>query len=302
MKLLTKEIKIAMTAILATAIIYFGIMFLKNVKLSSTHNVYYVEMSDVNGLSPQSEVLANGMPVGLVKTLSFDSDRQMVTIAVELNEGFHVPTGTTATLTKDMLGAPKMKLLLGSQPQQRLNQGDTIKGTPMLDIMAVAGNMMPAVESIVPKLDSILTAINELVANPALAQSMQNLEYVTANLRTTTDQLNGLLGKDVPQLVGSVKNIGGNLEQTTQRLNAINFIEMADNANHTLGELQLFTNRLNNENSTLGRLMNDASVYNHLDSTMSNASLLLEDLREHPKRYVHFSIFGRKDKAPAVTQ
>ena len=67
-------------------------------------------------------------------------------------------------------------------------------------------------------------------------------------------------------------------------------------ADQTIDELNVFTNRLNNENSTLGRLMNDASVYNHMDSVMVNVSLLLEDLRNHPKRYVHFSVFGKKDK------
>ena len=141
-----------------------------------------------------------------------------------------------------------------------------------------------------------LTALNTLANDPALPATLHNLEYVTGNLRTTTDRLNHMLGNDVPQLMARVNRVGGNLEETTAKLNQVDFAGMSSRANQTLDDLNLFTNRLNNENSTLGRLMNDASVYNHLDSTMLNASRLLEDLRLHPKRYVHFSLFGKKDK------
>ena len=122
------------------------------------------------------------------------------------------------------------------------------------------------------------------------------MEYITSNLRTTTDRLNGLLASDVPQLMKKTNTICANLETTTNNLKEVDLNEIAQNANKTMEGLQLFTNRLNNENSTLGLFLNDASVYNHLDSTMMNASMLLQDLREHPKRYVHFSLFGKKDK------
>lgn len=292
----SKEIKIALVTIVAILIVYFGIMFLKNIKLARTNNVYYVEMSDVNGLSPQAEVLANGMNIGTVKSLTYDAKRQLVVVAVDLVEGYQVPKGSTATLSKDMLGSPKMRVILGDDPASVLQAGDTIPGFPMSDLMASAGELVPSVKALVPKLDSILTALNTLANDPALPATLHNLEYVTGNLRTTTDRLNHMLGNDVPQLMARVNRVGGNLEETTAKLNQVDFAGMSSRANQTLDDLNLFTNRLNNENSTLGRLMNDASVYNHLDSTMLNASRLLEDLRLHPKRYVHFSLFGKKDK------
>lgn len=292
----SKEIKIALVTIVAILIVYFGIMFLKNIKMSRTNNVYYVEMSDVNGLSPQAEVLANGMNIGTVKSLTYDAQRQLVVVAIDLIEGYQVPVGTTATLSKDMLGSPKMRIMLGDNPKQVLQAGDTISGFPMADLMASASELVPSFKALLPKLDSILTALNTLTNDPALPASLHNLEYVTGNLRTTTDNLNRLLRNDVPQLMARVNRVGGNLEETTTKLNQVDFVGMSNRANQTMDELYFFTNRLNNENSTLGRLMNDASVYNHLDSTMVNASRLLEDLRTHPKRYVHFSLFGKKEK------
>lgn len=293
---MTREIKIGIVAIAAILIVYFGIIFLKGIKLSSTENVYYITMSDVNGLSPQADVLANGMVVGQVKSLSFDAATQLVAIGIELNKGYSLPKGSTATLQKDMLGAPKVKVILGTDPTQTLVPGDTIKGVPMMDLMASAGDMIPSVEALMPKIDSILTALNALVNNPALPQTLANMEYVTGNLRTTTDQLNVLLGKDVPQMMTHVNQVGINLESTTAQLKSIDYKGLADGMGQTMGNLNAFTAQLNNQNSTLGRLMNDASMYEHMDTTMQNASLLLKDLREHPKRYVHFSLFGKKDK------
>lgn len=293
---MSREIKIGIVAVAAILIVYFGIIFLKGIKLSSTENVYYITMSDVNGLSPQADVLANGMVVGQVKSLSFDAATQLVAIGVELNKGYSLPKGSTATLQKDMLGAPKVKVILGKDPTQMLVPGDTIQGMPMMDLMASAGDMMPAVEALMPKLDSILTALNALANNPAIPQTLANMEYVTGNLRSTTDQLNSILGRDVPQMMSHVNQVGANLESTTAKLNSIDYKGLADGAQQTLGNLNQFTAQLSNPNSTLGLLMNDASMYQHMDTTMRNASLLLQDLREHPKRYVHFSLFGKKDK------
>ena len=259
----SKEIKIALVTIVAILIVYFGIMFLKNIKLARTNNVYYVEMSDVNGLSPQAEVLANGMNIGTVKSLTYDAKRQLVVVAVDLAEGYQVPKGSTATLSKDMLGSPKMRVILGDDPASVLQAGDTIPGFPMSDLMASAGELVPSVKALVPKLDSILTALNTLANDPALPATLHNLEYVTGNLRTTTDRLNHMLGNDVPQLMARVNRVGGNLEETTAKLNQVDFAGMSSRANQTLDDLNLFTNRLNNENSTLGRLMNDASVGLH---------------------------------------
>ena len=111
--------------------------------------------------------------------------------------------------------------------------------------------------------------------------------------------MNSLLGKDVPFLMKKVNTIGSNLEQTTAKLTNVDFNGvngLLQNANATVGELQLFTNRLNNPNSSIGKFMNDPSIFNHLDTTLVTATRLLEDLQSHPKRYVHFSVFGKKDK------
>ncbi|MCM1312118.1 MAG: MlaD family protein [Bacteroides sp.] len=293
---MTKEIKIAITAILAVAIIYVGIIFLKGLKLFGSDHIYYVEMKDVSGLSISSEVLASGMNIGTVKGIEYDAAKQNITVAIDVRPDFRIPEGSCANISKEMLGGAKLNIQLGKNTAKNIAIGDTIAGKQTIDIMTAAADMVPQVQALLPKLDSILTSVSQLTSDPALTASMKNMEYITSNLKTTTDRLNGLLASDVPQLVRKTNAICANLETTTNNLKEVDFNGMAQNANKTMEGLQIFTNRLNNENSTLGMFLNDASVYNHLDSTMINASLLLQDLREHPKRYVHFSLFGKKDK------
>ena len=299
----SKEIKIGITVVLALVFVYVGITFLKGLKLTSSDNVYYVEMENVGGLAKSGEVIANGMNIGLVKDITYDARRQTLAVAVELNDGFTLPKNSYANISKDMLGSPKLNIVLGKNPDDLLAKGDTILGEGTGDLMSSVGQLIPQLSVMIPKIDSILTAINALTNDPALLASVRNLETVTANLKTTTESVNSMLGTDIPQLVHKANNICSNLETTTGQLSRVDIAGIAANANSTLRaanstmeELHLFTNRLNNPNGSLGRLLNDESLYSHLDSTVVNASLLLEDLRLNPRRYVHFSVFGGKKK------
>ena len=147
---------------------------------------------------------------------------------------------------------------------------------------------------LIPKLDSLLSNLNKITSNPSISSSLNNMEIITEDLKITTSKINRMLNNDISPLLTKTNNICQNLETTTSKFNNIDFVSLENNINTTMANVNSFTNRLNNENSSLGLLLNDASVYNNLDSTFRNASLLLEDLRMNPKRYVHFSIFGRK--------
>lgn len=296
---ISKEIKIALVAILSAALIYVGIIFLKGLKLFNDEVSYFVEIADVQGMPTASDVRANGMKVGTVKAISFNAARQNMLVEITINPNFHLPKGTSVYMTKEMLGSATMNLKLGANPNDIMQPGDTLQGTPMTDLMSAAGNMVPQVQALLPKVDSILTALNTLSNDPALTTSVHNMAYISEELKVTTTQINGLL-KGVPQLMDKTNNICTNMETTTANLNQIDLVGMANKADATLGNLQDMTFRIstamNDKSTSLGMLMNDNSIALHLDSTMINSSRLLEDFRLHPKRYVHFSLFGKKDK------
>ena len=296
---ISKEIKIALVAILSAVLIYVGIIFLKGLKLFNDEVSYFVEIADVQGMPTASDVRANGMKVGTVKAISFNAAKQNMLVEITINPNFHLPKGTSVYMTKEMLGNATMNLKLGTNPDETLQPGDTLQGAPMTDLMSAAGGMIPQMQALLPKVDSILTALNTLSNDPALATSMHNMADLSEELKVTTTQINGLL-KDMPQLMAKTNNICTNMETTTANLSQIDLVGMATKADATLGNLQDMTFRIstamNDKNTSLGMLMNDNSIVLHLDSTMINSSRLLEDFRLHPKRYVHFSLFGKKDK------
>lgn len=294
MTFFTKEVKIGITAILALAVIYTGFIFLKGINLFNDTYTYYVKINNINGLTPQSDVLVSGMKIGSVKSINYNPEERNILIAIEVNKEFTIIKGSTACLTKEMLASTKLEISLPANSYLPLEPGDTIIGKETTDLMASASEIVPQIQNLLPKMDSILTSINTILIDPSIQTSIHNIEALTYELRTTTNEVNNLLAKDVPSILNKTDAICYNMEIATNNLKDIDFKGLESNVNTTMQSLQLFTNKLNNENSNLGLLLNDNSLYHNLDSTLYNASALLKDLRLQPKRYVHFSLFGRK--------
>lgn len=308
MKFFTKEVKIALTAIVAAALLFFIINFFKGINLFSPTNHYVVRFDNVAGLTVSAPVYANGYPVGTVRSISYDyASRDRVMVDVELDDEMRIPAGTRAELTSQMLGGVTMSLILGPNPADVLSPGDTVEGGVHQGAIEKLEAMMPVIETMVPKIDSILTNINRLTGDPALAATLQNAAALTADLRTTTRQLNTLMENDVPQLTAHLNQIGANVETLSGNLAQVDVKGTVDNVNATLRDAQGFVQTMNSltqnldskmraDDNSLGLLLSDRQLYDNLNSTVRSADSLLIDLRQHPKRYVHFSLFGRKDK------
>lgn len=308
MKFFTKEVKIALTAIVAAALLFFIINFFKGINLFSPTNHYVVRFDNVAGLTVSAPVYANGYPVGTVRSISYDyASRNRVMVDVELDDEMRIPAGTRAELASQMLGGVTMSLILGPNPADVLSPGDTVEGGVHQGAIEKLEAMMPVIETMVPKIDSILTNINRLTGDPALAATLQNAAALTADLRTTTRQLNTLMENDVPQLTAHLNKIGANVETLSGNLAQVDVKGTVDNVNATLRDAQGFVQTMNSltqnldskmraDDNSLGLLLSDRQLYDNLNSTVRSADSLLIDLRQHPKRYVHFSLFGRKDK------
>ena len=162
--------------------------------------------------------------------------------------------------------------------------------------MEQVANMMPKIEQMLPKLDSILGSLNAILASPAIPATLNNLEKLTASLNVTGKQLETLMSNDIPQLAGKMNTIGDNFVTISDNLKKVDYANAMQRIDSTLANVKLLTDKLNQRDNTVGLLLNDPSLYNNLNATTANAASLLEDLKAHPKRYVHFSLFGRKDK------
>ena len=299
-KFFTKEVKIALVAIAGVVILFYGLKFLKGLTLFSTDDSYYIEFNDVSGLSSSSPVYANGFKVGVVTYIDYDYTHQKKIVAkMSLDNNMRLPRGSRAEIDSDLLGNIKINLVLGENPLDLLAEGDTIIGAERLGLMSKVGYMIPAIEAMLPKLDSILTSLNTLLADPALSNTLHNVESMTSNLNSTSRELKTLsasLNREMPAMMQKANGVLDNTQQLTSNLAAIDVAAMTASVNQTLANVHELTRKLNSDQGTLGLLMRDASLYNHLNQTVADADSLLIDLKSHPKRYVHFSIFGKKDK------
>ena len=305
-----KEIKIALVAIAAIAILFFGMNFLKGISLFSEKNVYYARFSNINGLTANNPIFANGYQVGLVKGIQFDySGQGDIIVAFSLNDKMHLPVGTAAAIESDFMGNVRMNIVLPTNNTPLptgegsgmglLHKGDTIPGSQAEGLMARAAALLPAVEQMLPKLDSILMSVNTLLADPSIARTLHHAERVTADLTNSTRQLNTLmanLNRQMPALMSKADGVLDNTQQLTQNLSAIDLNTTMQKVDRTLANVEATAKQLSQPNGTLGLLMNDPSLYNRLNGTLNSAEMLLNDVREHPKRYINVSVFGRKSK------
>ena len=297
---LTKEIKIALVAIVGILIMYFGINFLKGMNLFSTNNAYYMTFDDIQGLGASTPIYADGYKVGTVDGLEYDyKENGPIKVKVDIIKDLRIPQGSKAEIVKDLMGNLQVNLLLANNPRERVEPGGIIPGAVNGGMMDKAANLIPVVEKMLPKLDSILTSVNALLADPALAASLHNVEIITSNLTVSTRELNTLmagLNKQVPGMIGKANGVLDNTNRLTANLASLDVQGTLNKVNQTLESAHQFTEKLNSNQGSLGLLMNDTKLYDNLTSTMSHADSLVIDLKAHPKRYVHFSVFGRKDK------
>lgn len=296
-KYFTKEVRIGIAGIVALCVLIYGINYLQGIHLFKPTSYFYVKFQNVNGLTKSSPVYADGFRVGIVREMYYDYERPGNVVAeIDVEPDLRIPKGSTAELAAEMLGGVRMNLLLANNPREKYNTGDTIPGNLNNGMMGQVGELVPQLEKMLPKLDSILGSLNALLADPAIPATLHNVENLTANLSTTSLQLQRLMSDDIPQLTGKLNTIGDNFATISGNLKQIDYAAAMQKVDSTLANVKMITDKLGRKDNTVGLLLNDPTLYNNLSATAGNAASLLEDLKAHPKRYVHFSLFGKKDK------
>lgn len=290
---LTKEAKIGLVSIISLALLYIGINYLKGINLFQPTNYYHVEFNNVKNVTISSPVFVEGFKVGLVRDIIYDySTTDKITVDISLEKDMRINKGSYITIVNSFLGGAELHIHLNKYVKEYLPSGSTIEGRMEQDMMeSVQQKLLPSVEAMLPKIDSILGGLQTLINHPALAQSLEHIEKTTGNLEVSTRHLNQLLNKDVPVIVDNLKTITNNFSTVSGNLKEINLAETVNAVNATLANLKMTTDKLNSKDNSIGLLLNDKTLYDNLNSTTENASKLLLDLRENPKRYVHFSVF-----------
>ncbi|MEE0978563.1 MAG: MlaD family protein [Muribaculaceae bacterium] len=292
-----KEITIGICVILALCFLFVGIEYLKGINVFKPANYYEVSYTDVNGLALSAPVTLNGYKVGQVNSIEYEYDNPgHIRVELSLDKALKVPTGSEAIIVTDMLGTATVNLKLAANNEYH-NVGDQLIGKTDKGLMSnVSDDIMPTVINIIPKVDSLITAINTLVADPALQTSIKRLDGITSNLEMTMTKLNKSVNT-LPVIMTNVEGTTGNLNKITGNLATVSddvaqmpLDSTMMNLKVTTDNLRQLTEDLKNPNSSLGLLMNDPALYNNLNSTVSSLDSLFIDIKKNPKRYINIKL------------
>lgn len=300
-KIFNKEVIIGLSVILALAILFIGIQFLKGVNVFSSANTYVITYDNVQGLAVSAPVNLNGYKVGIVRDIAYDYDNPgHVKVEIEVDDNLKLPKGTQAYIESDLLGTASVMLQLGTE-KSFYEPGDEIPGSVKAGMMDNIGgavdDILPTVKAILPKVDTLMMALNTVVANPAIPSALQNVDAITANLNQASRDLNILLGTFTP-ITRDVKTITGNFTTASENLNAMScdlrqlpIDSLMNSLQTSVDNLKALTAQMNDRNSTLGLLMNDPSLYNNINATVRSLDSLFTDIKANPKRYINIKVF-----------
>lgn len=295
-----KEIRVAILAIIALALLYFGFNFLKGVNIFHKTSYYVATFPEMNGLVEQGPVYVKGYKVGIVDRIQYDfTKEEPFTVHFSTNTDIYLPKGTMVSLVADgLLGGEALSLRIPIGPVEACYQlGDTIPSSVepgMIDGLTSA--LMLRVDPLLVNLDSIITVLKNNLTDEQLASILKNVDGTLANAKGITFKLDRMLQNDVPQLFDSIRLVVSDVHQITGDLAEADLKATILKLDTTVDGVNQFVERVNSTEGTVGMLLNDRDLYINLSNTVSSADSLLVDLKAHPKRYVHFSLFGKKDK------
>lgn len=307
---LYKETKIGIIAVIIIAVFIWGFNFLKGKNIISSNKSFYAVYNNIDGLEEASPVFINGFKVGVVESIKLHKlDQSKIVIKFSLEKSINLPLNSKAIIYPATLIAGKaLKLEFSDSKDFHLN-GDTIIGDLEIDLISsLSDELLPVknkIENLVVSLDSVL-AIFDNQRKENLKESLDNINKITTNLNELIEGENSKLAV----ILSNAESISTNLKKNNDQITNIltNFSNISDsiehanikttilNANKTLAEFNSIAGKINKGEGTIGMLINNDSLYNNLNNLAADLDSLVIDLNENPKRYVHFSLFGKKDK------
>jgi phospholipid/cholesterol/gamma-HCH transport system substrate-binding protein len=296
-KRISKELKIGISFIICIFILYFGISFLKGLNIFRPTNSYVVIFTDVTDLNTASPVVLNGYKIGLVHSMEMDENNpQRILTIINLNKGVKIPKRSELYIEASMLGSASIII----KPDNKMANGyyapsDTILGTHKPGkFESLYESLVPQVTALLPRIDTILIGLQKVVTNPALNQSIDNVGSATAQLKTSMANLNVLVAavnRDVPAITQNMSAISNDLSTITSQAKSIDLVATYNTIDSTLRNIQRLSNKINSKDNSMGLLLNDSQLHDSLTSTLNNASLLLEDIKKNPRKYINLKIF-----------
>ncbi len=312
------EIKVGFVILVSLVLLYFGLNYLKGSDIFANSSQYYAVYETVDGLGVDNAVQLNGFKVGRVSSLTLlpNSGNQILVKMEILQEGLHVPMNSKAVIINaDLLGTKAVEFEFSDDTAMHA-YGDTLLGTVEMEIQKVVEQRLAPIQQ---KIEDLVEETRDLIAKVTLTVGTVEETVDTAKLaigtintavynidtafRGTTNNL-GRVSRNINAIAENIKNNNGKINEILDNLATISdsltraqYASAIENASRALAQVDSMITKVNNGEGSLGLLLNDDELYRNLEQAALEIDKLTEDMRVNPKRYVHFSVFGRKEKA-----
>jgi phospholipid/cholesterol/gamma-HCH transport system substrate-binding protein len=318
---ISKEFKLGVLFLTTLLLLGWGISFLKGKNIFSNNREFYGVYDQVEGLLVANPVTVNGFEVGQVTDIAFTEDNTgNIIVTMEVKNDFIVPKNTVARIySSDIMGSKAIALNLGSSQETAL-PGDTLTASVESGLREAVNEQVRPIkvkaENLLMSIDSVVTVVQD-VFNPRarddLAKSFKSISEAMEYLKSTTYNLDTLVTSErdrLAMIVGNLESITRNIDSKEDKINNVinNLSTVSDSianadisttlkkANQSIDQITAITQKLNEGQGSAGKLLNNDSLYNNLEAATHELNMLLLDMKLHPQRYVHFSVFGRGNK------
>ena len=300
----SKEVKTALLAIVAVILLIFGYSFLKGKNLLDSSRTFHAVYDDVEGLSPSSPVTINGLRVGNVTKIGFLDRSGKLVVSFNIDNDFPFSKNSTAQIYGGGLIGGKSVAIIPEYEQGNLAEsGDTLPSEIEEGLLELVNErltpLQEKIEIAIESADSLITSVNDIL-NPEsrdnIKQSFEDLSVTMSSLSNSAQSVEGILNNNTDKLNRTFTNLdemSGNLNDFSDTLSQVDLNRMVNDLETVVADFQRITDKINNGEGTAAKLLNDPSVYNNLEEATRQLDELIQDVKLNPKRYVHFSIFGK---------
>lgn len=300
----TREVKTALLAIIAIVLLIFGYSFLQGKNLLESNRTFHAIYNDVLGLSPSSTVTINGLKVGQVTEISFLDKKGTLVVSFTVENDFKFSKSSIAQIYGgNIIGGKSLAILPNYEVNEMAKSGDTLQSDTEEGIMELVNErlspLQEKVENTIVSADSLVTAIN-MVLNDSTRHNIQNtfkdLNATVRSFKVTANALEGIVGRNSGKLDKTFTNLDEmttNFNKFSDTLRHMNIGKITNDLEKVVADFESVSDKLNRKEGTAGKLINDDALYNNLENATRQLEELLQDVKLNPKRYVHFSVFGK---------